>query len=139
MKRPVSKAFVLAVGIVFIMLIAGCGEENLSNVKKHKLIANENRQLKKELEFSDKEIEKQKKSLDECLQKKKVLEEQSREDVKGMMDEIFGKVIEESKKLGEENKNLKAQVQQLEALVRQLEKELQELKKPGPQPLPSTP
>ena len=129
MKRPVQKAIVLAVGIVVIMLIAGCEEESQSNTKKSRLIAAENIQLKKE-------IEKQKELLEKCLQEKKTPEEMSPEGTQDLTQFLF----EENIKLHEENEKLKAEIVQLEVRIKQLETELEELKKPeGPKPLPAEP
>ncbi|MBA7676101.1 hypothetical protein ES703_84342 [subsurface metagenome] len=112
-----------AVCVAFIILIAGCEGENLSdtksNIEKSRLIAVENIQLKKE-------VAKQKKLLDKCLRKKKALQEKPQEEGESPTKFLF----EENLRLDKENKNLKAQVQQLEARVRQLEKELQEIKRP---------
>lgn len=129
MKRPVQKAIVLAVGVVVIMLIAGCEEESQSNIKKSRLIAAENIQLKKE-------IEKQKELLEKYLQEKKPPEEMSPESTQDLTQFLF----EENIKLHEENEKLKAEIMQLEARIKQLETELEELKKPeGPKSLPIEP
>jgi len=129
MRKPVQKAIVLAVGIVVIMLIAGCEEESQSNTKKSRLIAAENIRLKKE-------IEKQKELLEKCLQEKKAPEEMSPEGAQDLTQFL----LEESVKLNEENEKLKAEIVQLEARIKQLKTELEELKKPeGPKPLPSEP
>ena len=156
MKGPAQRAVVLAnpternrvclgtlaVGITVIMLIAGCEEQNLSNTKKHRLIAAENIRLKKELEqygekigkqkklhdveikkqknLHDREIKKQKELLAKCLQEKRALREKPQEEDDGLTKFL----LEENIKLREENEKLKAQVQQLE-------REFQELKEPS--------
>jgi len=65
----ITVAFVVCVA--FIILIAGCEGENLSdtksNIEKSRLIAIENIQLKEQLEQRDKEIERQKELLEKCL------------------------------------------------------------------------
>lgn len=117
MKRPSQKVAVLAVGIVVIMFVAGCEEEALStqsNIRKHKLIAAENKQLKKESEQRSKEIKSQKELLDKCLEEKKNLQEKPQEDAEELMTLVFESFNEESKKLKEENKNLKARIEELE-------------------------
>ena len=129
MKRPAQKAFVLAVGIVVIMLIAGCDEEqNLSStksaVKKHKLIAAENMRLKKELKQRDKEIERQKElhdkeikqqqdSLAKCQLQKEALKKQLQQNIKEQVDKVLMAVMEQNAKLQEEIKDLEAQREQL--------------------------
>ncbi len=141
MKGPAKMAFVLAIGFVVTMLIAGCEEEQqLPNTKKSRLIGAENIQLKKELKQRDreierqkqlhkKEIEKQKLQLEKCLQEKKGLEEQLAGKFGDQIDELFKDVGGENLELREEIKNLKAQIEKLK-------EELDELKaKAGPKPL----
>ncbi len=112
MKGPAQRVFVLAVCIVVIMLIAGCEEGNLSNAKKSGLIADENMQLKKDLEQCNREIEKQKELLAKCLQQK----ESSQEQMQKIIEDLSGDTLsdfEEIMKLREENEKLKAQIEQL--------------------------
>lgn len=123
MKRWTQKAVILAVGVV-IMLIAGCEKENP--------LANENMQLKEQLEQRDKEIEKQKELLAKCLQEKEVLKENSQKNIRGQVESILVVVMEENVKLREENDKLKTQIEQLEVHVQQLEKELKESAVPQP-------
>ena len=122
MKKTVQKVSVLAVGVV-IMLIAGCEKENP--------LANENMQLKEQLEQRDKEIEKQKELLVKCQQEKKDWEEQIQESIKGLTDSAI-KDLEEIGKLREENAKLKSHIEQLEVHIQQLEKELKKLAVPQP-------
>lgn len=129
MERPAKRAFVLAAAVVLAMLIAGCGEQNSANVKKHRLIAAENIQLKKALEQSEKELEK-------CLQEKKSLEER----LQASIQYLSRTHMEESQKLREENQSLKSQTKMLQAQIAQLKKQLKELRERptipgGPQPL----
>ena len=127
MKRWTQKAVILAVGVV-IMLTAGC--------EKEKPLANENMQLKEQLEQRDKEIEKQKELLAGCLRGKKDL----LEDLSGKPQEKFGSMVngmlknvsEENIRLREENAKLKTQIEQLEVHVQQLEKELKKIAAPQP-------
>lgn len=64
MEKQRIKAVILTVGIA-IMLIAGCSEQELPDVKKSRLIATENRQLKKELKLRSEGIESQRGLLEE--------------------------------------------------------------------------
>ena len=137
MERTVRKEFILAVGICLIaMLIAGCEEQNLSTAKESKLIAYENRQLKEQLAQQEKKIEEQGRLLEECQQRKKVLEKRFKEEVNAGISEvveIFGRA---NRELLRGNNKLKAQVEELQAQVSKLEQELKRLKPPaGPQPL----
>ena len=127
MKRPARKAFVLAVCIVVITLIAGCDEEqNLSStksaVKKHQLIAAENMRLKKALKQRDKEIERQKELLEKCLQEKNSWKEKARQNIQKQVDSIFTAVMEKNKELRKENEGLKAQIEKLKAALEEAEK-----------------
>jgi len=124
MKRAARKIFVLAVCVV-VMLIAGCGEQEPPGVKKSRLIAVENMQLKRELEQSSREIErlkelhnresrKQEKLLAECGQEKESLKQKAQQNVKNQVKGVFDAVMEQNAKLLEENKKLKAQIEKLQ-------------------------
>ena len=124
MKRAVRKIFVLAVCVV-VMSIAGCGEQELPSVKKSRLIAVENMQLKRELEQRSKEIErlkelhnresrKQEKILAECVQEKDSWKQKARQNVKNQVKGVFDAVMEQNAKLREENKKLKAEIEKLQ-------------------------
>ena len=117
MKSSGQKA-VLAVAVVFaVVLIAGCGEENdsdtKSDIRKHRLIAAENIQFKKDLEQCEAEIGRQKELLGKCLEEKADLQEELSSAVGDIMDTILGDVIEENKTLRNENERLKAQIEKL--------------------------
>ena len=123
MKRPAQKAFLLAVGIVLITLIAGCEEEaNLPDTKRSRLIAAENMRLKKDLERRDKEIERQKELLEKCLQEKNTWKEKAQQNIRKQVDSILTAVMEKNVELHKENEGLKAQIEKLKA-------ELEEAKK----------
>ena len=137
MKKAVRKEFALAVGICLIaVLIAGCEEQNLSTAKESKLIAYENRQLKEQLAQQEKKIEEQGRLLEECQQRREVLEESFKDELDvrvGELLEVFAQLDEERR---QENNKLKAQVEELQGQVSELEQELKRLKPPvEPQPL----
>ena len=102
MKRPVYKTVILTVGVV-IILIAGCGggDTSKSETKRGRLIAAENRRLKKQVEKLEKELENQK--------------------------EQFAKRLSEEN-LTAENRKLQRTNEELNAQVKQLEEELAKLK-----------
>ena len=137
MKKAVRKEFALAVGICLIaVLIAGCEEQNLSTAKESKLIAYENRQLKEQLAQQEKKIEEQGRLLEECQQRKKVLEKRFKEEVNAGISEVVEIFGRSNRELLRGNNKLKAQVEELQARVSKLEQELKRLKPPvGPQPL----
>jgi len=124
MKIAARKIFVLAVCVV-VMLIVGCAEQAPPGVKKSRLIAAENMQLKRELEQRSKEIErlkelhnresrKQEKILAECVQEKDSWKQKARQNVKNQVKGVFDAVMEQNAKLREENEKLKAQIEKLQ-------------------------
>jgi len=140
MRKPAQKAIVLAVSIFAIMLVTGCEEQDNLNIKKHKLIAVENTQLKKDLALLDKKIEGQQKLIEKCEQEKEALEARPQKDFKGQLDAVLIDLSKENERLQNENKGLTAQLEQLKAKVQQFEEELQKIKGLQPlQPLPSNP
>ena len=73
MKKTGRETVILTISIVLaVMLVGGCEEGDVSNAKKSKLIAYENRQLKEQLAQREKKIEEQ------LAQRGKKTEEQSR-------------------------------------------------------------
>lgn len=132
MKKTVLKAFVLAAGVVAIVLIAGCEEQQLSSTKMARIVAAENIQLKKQLQQRDSEIEKLKEQHDnelrkqeellaKCRKEKKALEEQLAGKFEDQINEFFKTVAEESEKLDEENRKLKAQIEKLKTKLEKWE------------------
>ncbi len=127
MKGQFRKVFVLTAGIIVAALIAGCEEQNASDadarleVQKHRLIAGENRQLRKELDDCGGEVETQKKLLDTCQQEKDALKVQLNEKLNVQMSEksdvqmmdILGSVLNENAKLRQENESLRAEIEKL--------------------------
>ncbi len=153
MRESAYKTLFLAVGIIFsIMLFAGCEEEEKitdtmndtpPDVKRSRLIAVENAQLKAQIEklkdLHTREMEKQEslhnkekddlqRRLDICLRDKKGMEEMSTKGIEEYMQNVLGPVSEENTKLREEIETLKAQIEKLKT-------ELEELKKPKVVPL----
>lgn len=114
MKKSAGKALVLIVGVVFVaMFITGCEEQAVSDTKKAKLIAEENRQLKDQLQQRSKEIERQKDMLAECQEQKKVLQGQTQEKMETMMGVLLETMGKESARMQQENQELKAEIEKL--------------------------
>ena len=103
MKRPSQKVFVLLAGVL-IVLSAGCNEQGLSDTRRSRIVADENRQLRKELES-------QKKLLTKCLEEREVAKTKLETD----MWSIAAPFIDENAILRQENKKLKAEIEQLKA------------------------
>jgi DNA repair exonuclease SbcCD ATPase subunit len=102
--------------------MTGCNEENLSDTRRHRLIADENIQLKKQLERCNTEIEKQKQMRDECAQENKELKNKLQEN----FDDLVGAVVDA---LTEENQRLLEKKGELEEQIKGLEQELEKVKK----------
>jgi Na+/phosphate symporter len=124
MKESARKAFVLAAGVV-VMLIAGCGGQEPPSVKRSRVIAAENMELTKELERRgeeieklkeqhDKEIKEQETLLAECQQEKETLKKKSQQNVRSQVKGVLDTVVEQNAKLREENEKLKAQIKELQ-------------------------
>ena len=117
MKRLARKAFVLTAGIVLLMLIAGCEEQNKpqsqSPGKKDRLVAAENIQLKKDLKQRDEEIKQQKMLLDKYMEENRALREDAQKNTQTLLGEIMKSFAEENEKLRKENEELKAQIKEL--------------------------
>jgi len=139
MKGPGIRTFVLAIGIIVVMLSAGCEEEQLKGNQKARVIAAENMQMKNLLQQRDSEIEKlkeqhkselkkQEELLAKCKDEKQALEEQLTEKYGDQIDEFIGNLGAEYVKLHQENDGLKLQIEKLKA-------ELEEIKKPTEQPV----
>jgi hypothetical protein len=129
MKGTAQKVFILAVGVIVFVLIAGCQESATggpTDAKKSRLIAAENLELKKELasrdkeiarlkELHSKEIKRQEGLLAKCQEEKKLWQDRADENIKEQVGEISGVIMEQNSKLREENENLKAQAENLKA------------------------
>jgi len=104
---------IICLAIAGVVFIAGCEEESQIDTRRSRLIANENTQLKKDLESRQKEIEKHKVLLEQCEQAKKVITEQSAKNISDLFDGVLGDVLEESQRLSEENERLKVEIAEL--------------------------
>ncbi len=128
MKRMIIKIiFLTVVGIAFV---AGCEEESQIDTRKSRLVANENTQLKKDLDRCQEKIEKHKELVEKCLQEKKALEEKMK--IEGDIEELAENALKDFEgivRLREENERFKVE-------VAELRKELEMHK--GPTPLPHT-
>jgi flagellar biosynthesis GTPase FlhF len=130
----VRKEFIPAVGICLIaMLFAGCEEQNLATVKKSKLIAYENSQLKEQLAQQGKKIEEQtarqeKKIQEQVAQREKKIEEQTAQQEKKIQErvaqrekEIQERLAQREKKIEEQNGLLRECQQRREVLEKRFE------------------
>ena len=124
MKVPAIKTFVLLVSLAVVPTI-GCGPQEPPNVKKTRVIAAENIELRKELDRRNEEIEmlkeqhgreldEQKKLLQTCLQEKEDWQNKSRQNIRNQVKGVLDTVLEENTKLREENKQLRSQIAKLQ-------------------------
>ena len=99
MKTWHPKTFILAAGVSFVISVVGCEEQSLSDRKKCRLIAYENKQLKEQIEkqeqFYNKEVKEEKQLKEEQLEKQKQLYEKEIAKQKKLFDEE----IKQQKKL----------------------------------------
>jgi hypothetical protein len=105
MENTGQKAPFLAVLITVIISIVGCEQQEFSNTKKFRFIADENRRLKEQLEQCHRQIEK-------CHQEKFDLNEKAQEEVKVVEDIALG-YYEEIRILREQNQKLSAEIEQI--------------------------
>ncbi len=124
MKRTIQKLFLLAVVVVVISFV-GCGQPEPPSDKMSRLIAVENTKLKKELDLSNRQIErltklhnkeseKQEKLLAECVKEKENWKQKAQQNVRNQVKGVFDAVMEQNAKLLEENEKLKAQIKKLQ-------------------------
>jgi hypothetical protein len=121
MKKTAQLSIVLISSLFFVFL-AGCEEQQqqtTSNPRQERLIADENMQLKNQLEQKDLEIQKRQDALDKCIAERDKLKEQSRQNMRESLEKMMGKMADKEQNIVEENKSLKAQVEELK---KQLEK-----------------
>jgi hypothetical protein len=108
-----------------LMQTTGCGPQEPPNVKKTRVIAAENIELKRQLDRRNKEIKMlkeqyeketkaQKKLLQECLQEKEEWQNKSRQNIRNQVKGVLDTVLEENAKLREENKQLESQIAELQ-------------------------
>lgn len=102
-------------GIVLAFLVAGCQEEqtNIDVVRKHRLIAARNEQLRARIDRQDKKIENLKESLAKCRTDRDKWKETATKTVQENVRGILGHAMEKNVQLSEENVKLKARIEQL--------------------------
>ena len=91
--------------LLLLLLIVGCESQSSPDVKRARLVNNENIQLNEKLNKQDEEIKKLTASLDKCRQ-------QSKETAEFLM-ELPSEITKQNSKLLTENDKLKAQLAEL--------------------------
>ena len=130
MRRPAVKTIVLAVSILLIAVLSeGCKEQSPEDTKsilrKSRLMASENTQLKKELATSKEKIAEQKTQIEEYQERLKKLKDGIRKSSEELVETVFMGFAEGNLELTAENEKLKAEIEELK-------KELEALKQPHP-------
>jgi hypothetical protein len=142
MRKAYPKILVLSFAVVALVMTPGCQEERVVDPKscpaRYRLLANENRNLEKQIETlkseHKKEIKKQGKALTQCQRDREAIAKMTGKGVQDQIDTaLIEKITKRTMALQEENQALKARIVQLE-------KELEELRKTPaipdkPQPL----
>ena len=114
----------IAAAVVIGALGGGCQEEQASqDVKLHRLIAVENRQLKAEIENLKKQIEEQKQEIAKCEQEKQKITQHSREIEGRQTGEIIGQFKNVMSATIKKNAELRAEIEQLKAELAKLKGE----------------
>lgn len=113
MNKVSPVAVVLAVLLAVFILSGGCEEQNQPDVRRSRLIADENLRLTAELQRLSRQLDEQTKLLEDCRQEKETVVKESGELANSVMT-AFGECKEQNLQLQEENKNLKAKLKQLQ-------------------------
>ena len=94
------------------VFLAGCEEASESEIRRAKLVGNENIQLKKQLELKDKEIQELKEMLAKGEEEKALaIEQSSNANLKVL--KVLAETSKENDSLKEEILSLKAQIEEL--------------------------
>lgn len=122
MKIAARKTIIVAIVTLFcITLIPACQEEVIqespSDAKRVRMLEFEKAQLEKQIQdFGKKhakELNAQKKRLDECEKKNKNLNEKMMKNIEELTNQMLLPLMEETDKLRKENADLKEQIRQL--------------------------
>lgn len=111
MRKIKIITILVTVTLFCILLTAGCEEEQTPGMKQSKLIAEQNMQLKKQLEQKDIEITKLKQQLNQCEIDKVKMQRQQREEINSVGEGVI-EIFEENVKLKEEVEQLKNQLEE---------------------------
>jgi len=106
-------AVVLAVLLPVFVLSSSCEEQNQSDIRKSRLIADENLRLTTELQRLSRRLDEQMKLLEDCRKKQETEVQKSRELATSVLTDL-GECKEQNFQLQEENKNLRAKLKLLQ-------------------------
>jgi hypothetical protein len=98
-----------------LLITSGCSQPATPNDKEARLIAAENIELKKQIAQLEKDIQKQKLSLDRSEKELQDCRELSRKNVREQVKDVLDNVIDENSKLRQQIKELQAEIQTLKS------------------------
>ena len=113
MRKNSLEGFALCFAVLMLLVASGCEKGQQSDMKKARLVAQENRQLKEQFAVRDAMIEKQKQLIAECEADKELLKKNSDEKITEMIGFLSKGTGEENTKLRRENEILKFQLAEL--------------------------
>lgn len=123
MKNLGPKAVFLAVLLPAVIFIGGCEEENRSDPRKCKLLAEDNYRLTKELQNCHEKINEEIKLREKLKQEHKKAQHEAEESVVFLMDTIAKDLGKENAQLREENRKLTEQIEQLKNEIEDIKKQ----------------
>jgi len=100
-----------------VSLFAGCEEANtvedssVGDVRRHRLIATENNQLKGQLAEKDATIAKLEKQLEECNDEQEALRKRADTQIKENIEGMLGQTMDMAAELQAENAKLRAEIE----------------------------
>ena len=109
MKNSLILVMVFAALLTNLSFITSCKESDNADNRRARLVANENIELKKQLELKEKEIQKQKRLLAQS-------EEDRVKEAEQVSDSLI-KLMQQLATIGEENKQLTEKIKELEKKI----------------------
>ena len=106
---------IIVISVLGILLLAGCQESDASQIRRARVIGNENLQLKQDLAEKDEQIAELKKQIEALeVEKAKVIEQSGETSIKTLRmllesEKRAEAIVIENRKLEEELEKLKAQ------------------------------
>jgi hypothetical protein len=103
------------------LFFVGCQEENTSSaaaetpdeIRRHRLIATENLELREEIARKDAQIADMRDQIAQCEQEKADFQRKADQELQESIEGILGTVMDKNAELESENAELKAQIEQL--------------------------
>lgn len=114
MTKNLQDVLLCSLIIAAVTITAGCQQQDSSDTKKSRFIADENRQLKQQLEIKNQQIEHQKALLDKCAEDKTGLARQLESKNDALVNDVIKMFDEGTKQLQQENEKLKERIKSLE-------------------------